>query len=104
MGIGSRFNDLHPLKIHGVLGQLFDKRLAHRMMAVPLAVENAADLRLIGIQRMGEEGLRHALRMRGGIAVRLKNRLGERGGGRFMIARQAAAPIRSFLAPHRNYK
>lgn len=75
MGIGARLNDLHPLKIHGVLGQLFDKRLAHRVMAVPLAVENAADLRLIGIQRMGEERLRHAFRVRGGIAVRLKNRL-----------------------------
>ena len=51
------------------------------------AVENAADLRLIGIQRMGEEGLRHAFRVRGGIAVRLKNRLSERGGGGFMMLR-----------------
>lgn len=53
MRIGPRFDHLHPLKIHRILRQLFDKRLAHRMMTVPLPVKDPANLRFIGIERMG---------------------------------------------------
>ncbi len=49
MRIGSRFDDLYPLQIHGILRQLFNKSLAHRMMTVPLAVKNAANLRFVSI-------------------------------------------------------
>ena len=82
MGIGTRLDHLHPLQVDRILRQLFHERFAHRVMAVALPVEDAAHLRFTGIQGMGEEGLRHAFRMRSGIAVRLKDRLGERRGGR----------------------
>ncbi len=78
MGIGARLDHLHPLQVDRILRQLFHERFAHRVMAVALPVEDAAHLRFTGIQGMGEEGLRHAFRMRSGIAVRLKDRLGER--------------------------
>ncbi len=96
MGIGTRLDHLHPLQVDRILRQLFHERFAHRVMAVALPVEDAAHLRFTGIQGMGEEGLRHAFRMRSGIAVRLKDRLGERrGAGLWSRARLPLTPARS---------
>ncbi len=74
MGIGTRLDHLHPLQVDRILRQLFHERFAHRVMAVALPVEDAAHLRFTRIQGMGEEGLRHAFRMRSGIAVRPQDR------------------------------